>query len=209
MSEAFDQLMKTCDAVRLKYEPLPPGTWPRGSAILYARVSTDEQARHGFSLAAQLEALRAYASDAGLRVVEEVVDAGESGATLLRPGLDHVRDLVRGGSVSVVLAQDRDRLSREPAHLYLLRHELEARGCRLRALNDREDASPEGELSRGVMDLVAKYERTKMAERSRRGSCAAPGRERSCPHEGRATASATMMRARTSASSSRRCAWSG
>jgi site-specific DNA recombinase len=137
--------------------------------VLYARVSTDEQARNGFSLAQQLEMLRAYALGAGLRVVEEVVDAGESGATLVRPGLDRVRDLARGGGVSVVLAQDRDRLSREPAHLYLLGHELEAKGCRLGALNDREDSSPEGELSRGVMDLVAKYERTKMAERSRRG----------------------------------------
>lgn len=140
-----------------------------GSIVLYARVSTDEQARNGFSLAQQIETLRAYALGAGLRVVEEVVDAGESGASLVRPGLDRVRDLVRNGGISVVLAQDRDRLSREPAHLYLLRHELEARGCRLRALNDREDDSPEGELSRGVMDLVAKYERTKMAERSRRG----------------------------------------
>lgn len=139
------------------------------SAVLYAWVSTEEQARNGFSLAQQLETLRAYALGAGLEVVSEVVDAGESGATLVRPGLDRVRDLVRGGGVSVVLAQDRDRLSREPAHLYLLGHELEALGCALRALNDREDSSPEGELSRGVMDLVAKYERTKMAERSRRG----------------------------------------
>ena len=141
----------------------------RSAAVLYARVSTEEQARSGYSLAQQIEMLRAYALGAGLRVVEEVVDAGESGATLLRPGLDRVRDLVRSGGVSLVLAQDRDRLSREPAHLYLLRHELEAQGCALRALNDREDSSPEGELSRGVMDLVAKYERTKMAERARRG----------------------------------------
>ncbi len=137
--------------------------------MLYARVSTDEQARTGFSLAQQLETLGAYALGAGIRVLEEVVDAGESGATLVRPGLDRVRDLVRSGGVSVVLAQDRDRLSREPAHLYLLGQELEARGCLLRALNDRGDSSPEGELSRGVMDLVAKYERAKMAERSRRG----------------------------------------
>ena len=145
------------------------GAVPIPSAVLYARVSTDEQARNGFSLAQQLETLKAYALGAGLRVVEEVVDAGESGATLVRPGLDRVRDLVRGGNVSVVLAQDRDRLSREPAHLYLLRHECEANGCLLRALNDREDSSPEGELSRGVMYLVANYERTKMAERARRG----------------------------------------
>ncbi len=40
------------------------------------------------------------------------------------------------GSVSVVLAQDGDLFSREPAYSYLLRRELEERGCILKALND-------------------------------------------------------------------------
>jgi site-specific DNA recombinase len=85
-------------------------------AILYARVSTDEQARSGYSLAQQLEALREYAAREGYEVLEEVVDAGESGAYLERPSLDRVRELVAGGSVAVVLAQDADRVSREPWH---------------------------------------------------------------------------------------------
>ena len=85
-------------------------------AILYARVSTDEQARSGFSLAQQLEALRAYASREGYEVLEEVSDPGQSGASLERPGMDRVRDLVVAGGISVVLAQDRDRFSREPAY---------------------------------------------------------------------------------------------
>ena len=90
--------------------PTMNGHGPKG-AILYARVSTDEQARSGYSLAQQLEALRAYAAREGYEVLEEIVDAGESGATLERPGLDRVRDLVAAGGVSVVLAQDRDRFS--------------------------------------------------------------------------------------------------
>ena len=40
-------------------------------AILYARVSTDEQAQRGYSLAQQMEALRAYAAQEGYDVVEE------------------------------------------------------------------------------------------------------------------------------------------
>jgi hypothetical protein len=68
-------------------------------AILYARVSTDEQARSGYSLAQQLEALREYAAREGYEVLEEVVDPGESGATLERPGMDRVRDLVALGGV--------------------------------------------------------------------------------------------------------------
>jgi hypothetical protein len=59
--------------------------------------------------------------------------------------------------------------AREPAYLYLLRKEFEERGCRLRALNDRGDDSPEGELTDGILDQLAKFERAKLAERSRRG----------------------------------------
>jgi site-specific DNA recombinase len=111
-------------------------------AILYARVSTDEQARSGYSLAQQIEALRDYAAREGYEVLEEITDPGQSGASLERPGMDRVRDLVAAGGVSVVLAQDRDRFAREPAYHYLLRREFEEHGTKIRALNDRGDDSP-------------------------------------------------------------------
>jgi site-specific DNA recombinase len=138
-------------------------------AILYARVSTDEQARSGYSLAQQLEAIREYTAREGYEIFEEVVDPGQSGASLERPGMDRVRDLVAAGGVYVVLAQDRDRIAREPAYHYLLRREFEEHGTKIRALNDRGDDSPEGDLTDGILDQLAKYERAKMAERSRRG----------------------------------------
>jgi site-specific DNA recombinase len=138
-------------------------------AILYARVSTDEQARSGYSLAQQLEALREYAAREGYEVLEEVVDPGQSGASLERPGMDRVRDLVAAGGVSLVLAQDRDRFAREPAYHYLLRREFEEHGTKIRAMNDRSDDSPEGELTDGILDQLGKFERAKTAERSRRG----------------------------------------
>jgi site-specific DNA recombinase len=138
-------------------------------AILYARVSTDEQARSGFFLVQQIEALRAYAAREGYEVLEEVVDPGQSGASLARPGMDRVRDLVADGGVYVVLAQDRDRFAREPAYLFYLQEEFAEHGTALRALNDRGDESPEGELTTGILDQIARYERLKIAERSRRG----------------------------------------
>ena len=138
-------------------------------AILYARVSTDEQARSGYSLAQQIEALRDYAAREGHEVAEEVLDPGQSGASLERPGMDQVRDLVAAGGVSVVVAQDRDRFAREPAYLYLLKTEFAEYGTQLRAFNDRGDDSPEGEFFDGVLDQLAKLERAKLTERSRRG----------------------------------------
>jgi site-specific DNA recombinase len=137
--------------------------------ILYARVSTDEQARSGYSLAQQLEALGEYAAREGYEILEEVVDPGQSGASLERPGMDRVRDLVAAGGVYVVLAQDRDRFAREPAYHYLLRREFEEHGTKIRAMNDRGDDSPEGELTDGILDQLGKFERAKTAERSRRG----------------------------------------
>src|SRR5919112_1771257 len=138
-------------------------------AILYARVSTDEQARSGYSLAQQLEALREYAAREGYEILEEVSDPGQSGASLERPGMDRVRDLVAAGGIFVVLAQDRDRFAREPAYHCLLKREFEEYGTKIRALNDRGDESPEGEVTDSILDQLAKFERAKVAERTRRG----------------------------------------
>jgi len=138
-------------------------------AILYARVSTDEQARTGYSLVQQMEALREYAAREGYEVLEEVVDPGQSGASLERPGMDRVRDLVATDGVSVVLAEDRDRFAREPAYLYLLREEFAGQGCKLTALNAQGDDSPEGELTNGILDQLAKFQRAQLARNARRG----------------------------------------
>jgi site-specific DNA recombinase len=46
---------------------------------------------------------------------------------------------------------------------------LEEYGCKLTALNDYGDDSPEGALMRGIQDQFAEYERAKTAERTRRG----------------------------------------
>ena len=112
-------------------------------AILYARVSSDDQVR-GYSLNQQIEALRAYCMREGYEVLEEVRDEGWSGAYLERPGLDRVRELVEAGNVDVVLAQDADRIAREPIHRALLDDEFEGRGTRLLALDDWGDDTHEG-----------------------------------------------------------------
>jgi site-specific DNA recombinase len=138
-------------------------------AILYARVSTEEQAHSGYSLAQQMEALREYALLEGYEVLEEIMEPGQSGASLARPGLDRVTELVEAGGVSAVLAQDRDRFAREPAYLYLLSEKFRQRSCKLKAMNDQGDDSPEGQLTDGILDQLAKFERAKITERTRRG----------------------------------------
>ena len=131
----------------------------RMKAALYYRVSTQEQAKSGYSLRQQIETLRRYCDAHDLEVVGEFEDRA-SGASLDRLGLDALRDAVSAGSVDVVLAQDRDRLSREPAHHYVLGEEFLQHGASLKALNDYGDDSPEGVLTDGILDQLAKFEAT-------------------------------------------------
>jgi site-specific DNA recombinase len=111
-------------------------------AVLYARVSTEEQGNKGYSLRQQLEALREYCQQNKYEIVGEFEDRA-SGASLDRLGLDALRDAVSAGGVDVVLAQDRDRFSREPAHHYVLGEEFLQHGTSLKAFNDYGDDSPE------------------------------------------------------------------
>jgi len=138
-------------------------------AVCYVRVSDAEQVK-GYSMRQQEEALRGWCADEGFEVLEVACDPGVSGTHLDRGGLDRARELVEEGGVSVVVAQDRDRFAREPAYLFLLKREFERHGTLLRALNDRGDDSPEGDLTDGILDQLAKFERAKMLERTRRGT---------------------------------------
>ena len=138
-------------------------------AVLYARVSSQEQADSGYSLQDQIRALRAHAEANGYEVLEEVKDAGYSGASLERPGLNRIGELVEAGGVAIVLAQDRDRIAREPAITELLKMRYDQHGVKLRALNDPDDESPTGQFMAGILDQVAKLERATITQRTRRG----------------------------------------
>jgi site-specific DNA recombinase len=81
--------------------------------ILYARVSSDEQAKKGYSLSGQLRLLREHAEDAGHEVLTEAVDDGYEGDSLWRPGIDRIRRRVAEGGLDLVLATERDRIARK------------------------------------------------------------------------------------------------
>ena len=80
---------------------------------LYARVAAQRQGDKGATL--QIEALRAHASKQGVEVVETYVccDAGYSGASLDRPGLNRLRHGVETKAFDAVLTMSPDRLSRD------------------------------------------------------------------------------------------------
>jgi site-specific DNA recombinase len=134
--------------------------------ILYARVSSDEQAKKGYSLAGQLRLLREHAEDAGHEVLMEGVDDGYEGDSLWRPGIDRIRRRVAEGGVDLVLATERDRIARKRGYVFVLEEEFREYGCDLRALEDKDEDSAEELLMRAIKDDFAEYEHAKIAQRT-------------------------------------------
>src|SRR2546426_10604960 len=77
-----------------------PMTVRPSSVALYARVSSEQQARVS-TIASQVEALRQRIHDDGLKLEEELcfVDDGYSGSTLVRPPLERLRDQAAAGTI--------------------------------------------------------------------------------------------------------------
>lgn len=137
-------------------------------AVTYSRVSTEEQVDNT-SMRTQLEAIHKYASEHDMEVVKDCIDAGVTGATLDRPELNELRELVRIGQVDAVIVYDPDRLSRNFAHLMVLASELDRAGVELAFVTESMEKSPEGRMLFGMKGLFAEYERTKIVERTMRG----------------------------------------
>jgi site-specific DNA recombinase len=139
-------------------------------AAIYARVSSDQQ-REEHTIASQTSALIEFAKKHDLEVPREWVfeDEGYSGATLERPGLEHVRDLAAEGQIQVVLVYAPDRLSRKYAYQILLMEELARNGVETRFVNSPRGATPEDQLLVQFQGMIAEYERAQILERSRRG----------------------------------------
>ena len=90
---------------------------PGSRAVLYARVSTEEQAgKDHFSIDAQLHEMRDYASEKGWTVVGEFVDEGISGTKRDRPQLEAALSVVQKKGCDIFLAHELSRLSRSVYH---------------------------------------------------------------------------------------------
>lgn len=138
-------------------------------AILYARVSTDDQAEKGYSLPTQLEALRDYAARHGFTVVCEITD-DFSGAKLDRPGLDQARSMLKAGEADAIVVYSPDRFTRNLAHSLILREELQRVGVELHYCNrGKSEDTAEGRMTENIEAVFGDYWREKIMEASKRG----------------------------------------
>ena len=152
---------------------------PALRVALYARVSSEQQTEQG-TIASQVTALEAKIVEDGLHLEPDhrFIDEGYSGATLVRPALERLRDRVAAGAVDRVYVHSPDRLARRYAYQVLLIDEFRRLGIEILFLNRAIGLSPEDDLLLQVQGMVAEYERAKILERSRRG-------KRHAAHQGR------------------------
>lgn len=135
-------------------------------AVIYCRVSTEEQAASGLGLEAQEHRCRSWAEADGLTVVEVVRDEGVSARTLEREGLQRAIALLRPGRV--LLAYKLDRLTRTVSDFPTLARRIEAQGGEWATVAERFDtASATGRLVLNVLLALSEHERDQTAERTR------------------------------------------
>ena len=137
---------------------------------LYARVSSEQQSE-AKTIESQLADLRGQIAARSLTLVseQEFIDDGYSGATLMRPALERLRDVVAAGGIDQLYVHCPDRLARNYAHQVLLLEEFLRAGVEVIFFNREVGQTPEDQLLLQVQGMIAEYERAKIMERSRRG----------------------------------------
>jgi len=143
---------------------------------IYGRVSTGHQVEHQ-TIEQQIDRLTAHvaahhAEGWTLDPTHLFRDDGYSGAVLARPGLDRLRDAVKGREVDRVLVTAPDRLARNYVHQMVLLEEWARAGCAAEFLDRPMSDDPHDHLLLQIRGAVAEYERTLIAERMRRGRLA-------------------------------------
>lgn len=144
--------------------PLVGGTW-----LTYARVSSEEAAELGYSIASQARTCRERALELGAGQVEEYVDDGVPGDIIARPALMALRDRIRQGDVVGLVCYDPDRLARDLAYQLVLADEFARAGVKLEFINHEYRDTDEGRLFFQIRGAIAEFERRKITERTQRG----------------------------------------
>jgi len=138
-------------------------------AVGYVRVSTEDQAKEGISLAAQQSRIRAYAEAKGLSLVEMLVDDGYSGKSLNRPAMQELLSRCKGGEIAAVIVLKLDRLTRRTRHLLSLVEDLFlSNDIELHSVSESLDTStPHGRFVLTLFGSLAQLEREQISDRTK------------------------------------------
>ncbi len=138
------------------------------TVAIYARVSTTHQEEEQ-TVKSQVMAVKEYAREHNMHIVQEYIDEGWSGDILARPALDDLRQDAEMNSWQGVLIYDPDRLARRYSYQELLIDELKEKGKEVLFVTVATPQNSEDKILQGVRGLFAEYERAKITERFRLG----------------------------------------
>ena len=133
---------------------------------LYVRVSTQEQAKDGYSIEEQTERLKAYARAMNW-TCRTYVDAGCSGSTMDRPALQEMIRDIQDGRLDMVAVYKLDRLSRSQKDtLHLIEDVFLSNDVDFVSMTENFDtSSPFGRAMIGILSVFAQLEREQIKER--------------------------------------------
>ena len=137
-------------------------------AGLYERVSTDEQAKYGFSIKTQIDALEEHCKENKMKIVDHYTDDGVSGgkAAFRRPEMSRLLEDVKAGKVDIVLFTRLDRWFRNVKEYFKVQEILDQHGVEWRAIwEDYDTTTANGRMSITIFLAIHQNEREKGAER--------------------------------------------
>ena len=141
----------------------------KNRAVLYARVSTEEQATHGYSLDAQLEKMRTYCMINDLQIVKEYVDDGYSGTKASnRPA--YQRMFAERSEWDILIVLKMDRIHRNTVEFINMMKDLDKHGQEFISTFDKFNTkTAAGRLALDVIQRIAQFESEQIGERTYMG----------------------------------------
>lgn len=134
------------------------------TAAIYIRVSTEEQAKKGYSIEEQETVGRELAKKLGV-VGDPIVliDDGVTGSVLERPKFQEL--LAIAESVDYVICKDPDRFARKLVHQLIATEKIERAGAKLKFVDFELSPTPEGQLFYTIRGAISEFERAKIVQR--------------------------------------------
>mgnify|MGYP001852098033 CR=1 FL=1 len=142
---------------------------------LYMRVSTEDQAREGFSLPEQRERLETFCKFKGYEIVDYYEDAGISAKTgNYRPEFERLKNDIKAKKINTIVALKLDRITRSIYDWENLMTFLDENGAYLDCVNDEiNTTSANGKMISRLLMSVSQNEIERTSERTKIGMAGA------------------------------------
>lgn len=136
------------------------------TCYIYLRVSTDEQAKEGFSLENQRRACTEYAKGNGYQVVEVFLEDGKSARSTNRPEFQRLLEAIEKRPVTAIIIYKIDRFARNVADFAVTKKLIEKRGLEFISITEG-NLSQSSNLIANIFAAIAEWESDENGKRTK------------------------------------------